>query len=40
MEQTKDGFLAIEDGQTFLSREDLDDYREQKIQMAYEEQQR
>lgn len=32
-----DHFIAREDGHTFLSREELDEYRAQKIQMEYEE---
>jgi hypothetical protein len=30
-------FFAVEDGITFLSRKDLDDYREQKIMLAWQE---
>lgn len=30
-------FIAVEDGHTFLSREELDDYRAQKALMEYEE---
>jgi len=30
-------FIAIEDGMTFLSPEELEAYREQKITMMYEE---
>lgn len=32
-----DEFFAVEDGQVFLSREELDAYRTQKIEMAFEE---
>lgn len=28
-------FVAVEDGQTFLSREELDDYRTQKMQTGW-----
>lgn len=29
-------FIAIEDGYTFLSQEELDEYRTQKAEMEYE----
>lgn len=32
-----DDYIAVEDGHTFLSREELDSYRTQKIQMQSEE---
>lgn len=30
-------FIAFEDGHTFLSQEELDQYREQKVRTAYAE---
>lgn len=34
--ETVSDFIAFEDGHTFLSREELDEYRTQKVQMASE----
>lgn len=36
-EERVDDFIAVEDGQTFLSQDELDTYRTQQVQMAYEE---
>lgn len=36
-EEKVNDFIAVEDGHTFLSQEELDTYRTQKIQMEYEE---
>lgn len=33
----EDPFLAFEDGHTFLSREELDEYRTLKARQGYEE---
>lgn len=30
-------FITFEDGHTFLSQQELDEYRTQKVQMEYEE---
>lgn len=35
--ETVSDFIAIEDGHTFLSREELEEYRTQTAQMEYEE---
>lgn len=37
LEQKSEPIVLIEDGITFCSRRELDDYREQKIMLAWQE---
>ena len=34
-EENDDQFLAVEDGHTFLSRDELDSYREQQVTLNW-----
>lgn len=36
-EESGGGFIAVEDGITFLSRSELDEYRAQKVLIAWQE---